>query len=113
MWTAVHIAVKDLRLLARDRVALFWAFGFPVLFALFFGAVIRYNVPSNLKLRHGVVSDEILREVRLGDYDLVITGSPESTRGLKKLLLGDVVEDVIKHTTCPFLIVKKPLTSTA
>jgi len=44
MWTAIHIAVKDLRLLARDRVAVFWAFGFPVLFALFFGAVMRGGV---------------------------------------------------------------------
>jgi len=44
MWTAAHMAVKDLRLLARDRVALFWAFGFPVLFALFFGAVMRGGV---------------------------------------------------------------------
>lgn len=31
------LALKDLRLLLRDPAALFWAFGFPVLFALFFG----------------------------------------------------------------------------
>jgi len=35
------LAMKDLRLLLRDRVALFWVFGFPVVFALFLGAVVR------------------------------------------------------------------------
>lgn len=38
---ALHLALKDLRLLARDPVALFWVFGFPVLFALFLGGVVR------------------------------------------------------------------------
>lgn len=35
------IAHKDLRVLARDRMALFWALGFPVLFGLFFGSIIK------------------------------------------------------------------------
>lgn len=69
----------------------------------------KYVVPSQLKLRHGVVQDEILRELSLGDYDLIVTGSPESSRGLRRLLLGDVVENVIKNTSIPVLIVKKPL----
>jgi ABC-2 type transport system permease protein len=38
VWT---LAAKDLRLLLRDPVALFWVFGFPLLFALFFGSVLK------------------------------------------------------------------------
>ncbi|HEU5074744.1 MAG TPA: ABC transporter permease [Polyangiaceae bacterium] len=38
---AWYLALKDLRLLLRDRMALFWVLGFPVLFALFIGAVVR------------------------------------------------------------------------
>jgi ABC-2 type transport system permease protein len=34
------IALKDLRLVVRDKVALFWALGFPVLFALLMSAVL-------------------------------------------------------------------------
>jgi nucleotide-binding universal stress UspA family protein len=68
-----------------------------------------YVVPSQLKLRHGVVQEEILRELSLGDYDLIVTGSPESSQGLRRLLLGDVVENVIKNSSIPVLIVKKPL----
>src|SRR5262249_27486718 len=33
------IARKDLRLLARNRAAFFWVLGFPILMALFFGAI--------------------------------------------------------------------------
>ena len=39
MRAAWAIAGKDLRLLVRDRRALFWALVFPILFALFFGSV--------------------------------------------------------------------------
>jgi len=41
MNAAVWLALKDLRLLARDRVALFWVLGFPLIFALFLGSVLR------------------------------------------------------------------------
>jgi ABC-2 type transport system permease protein len=34
------IAAKDLKVLSRDRVALFWVFVFPLVFALFFGSVL-------------------------------------------------------------------------
>jgi nucleotide-binding universal stress UspA family protein len=69
----------------------------------------KYVVPSQLKLRHGVVKDEILRELSLGDYDLIVTGSPESSRGFRRILYGDVVESLIKNSSLPVLIVKKPL----
>ena len=69
----------------------------------------RYDVQSHIKLRHGVVTEEIVREVTLNDYDLIISGTPEKTHPLKRVLLGDVVENVIKNTACPFLVVKKPL----
>jgi ABC-2 type transport system permease protein len=39
MRTALTLAVKDLRLLARDRLALFWVLGFPLVMAFMFGAM--------------------------------------------------------------------------
>jgi ABC-2 type transport system permease protein len=41
MRTLLTLALKDLRVLVRDRMALFWALGFPVLFALFFGSIMK------------------------------------------------------------------------
>lgn len=40
MNASLLIARKDLLVLARDRVALFWVVGFPLAFALFFGTVL-------------------------------------------------------------------------
>jgi nucleotide-binding universal stress UspA family protein len=71
----------------------------------------RYEVQSHIKLRRGVVTEEIVREVTINDYDLIITGTPEKTHPIKRVLLGDVIETVIRNTACPFLIVKKPLGS--
>ena len=39
MTNIVHLMVKDLRLLVRDRFGLFWIFVFPLVYALFFGAI--------------------------------------------------------------------------
>ncbi|MBI3830172.1 MAG: ABC transporter permease [Planctomycetes bacterium] len=39
MRAIVTMALKDLRLLARDRFGLFWVFGFPLLLAVLFGAM--------------------------------------------------------------------------
>jgi nucleotide-binding universal stress UspA family protein len=69
----------------------------------------QHNVPSHLILRHGVVSEEILREVSLYDYDLIITDPLDNSLGFLRLFLGDVVEDIIRYTSCPFLVVTKPL----
>ncbi|HEY6725955.1 MAG TPA: ABC transporter permease [Polyangiaceae bacterium] len=44
---AWHLALKDLRLLLRDRVALFWVLGFPVLFALLIGAVVQAGLSGD------------------------------------------------------------------
>jgi ABC-2 type transport system permease protein len=41
MRAAILVALKDLRLLVRDRVALFWVFAFPLLFALLLGSVLQ------------------------------------------------------------------------
>ena len=39
MSAVVTLALKDLKLLIRNRASLFWILGFPLLLALFFGLV--------------------------------------------------------------------------
>lgn len=49
------IAQKDLRLVLRDRAGLFWIAAFPVLFALFLGAVLeRWSGREDLRLSVGL-----------------------------------------------------------
>ena len=48
MRAAWLIARKDLRLLSRDGMALFWVFVFPVGFALFFGSIMKAGVDAEV-----------------------------------------------------------------
>ncbi|MBN2314654.1 MAG: ABC transporter permease [Sedimentisphaerales bacterium] len=54
---ALLLAVKDLRVLLSDKGNIFWVFGFPVLFALFFGAIYSSagEGPSGMKI---AIADE-------------------------------------------------------
>lgn len=55
VWT---IALKDLRLLLRDRIALFWVLAFPLLFSYFIGAVMRVGVDRKIAPLHVAWVDE-------------------------------------------------------
>lgn len=58
-WT---IARKDLRLLLRDPMALFWVLAFPLLFAVFFGAVLEAGVAGKSARWPVVLVDEARTE---------------------------------------------------
>lgn len=49
MSAVLAIARKDLRLLLRDRAALFWALVFPLAFSLLFGAILRTGLDQGPK----------------------------------------------------------------
>jgi nucleotide-binding universal stress UspA family protein len=51
------------------------------------------------------VGEAIVEEARLGRYELLVMGSLGKT-GLKKLLMGSVSEQVVKHAPCPVLVVR-------
>ena len=40
------MAVKDIKLILRDRMSLFFICGFPILMGLFFGLVMAVRVPA-------------------------------------------------------------------
>jgi nucleotide-binding universal stress UspA family protein len=63
------------------------------------------HVSTEVKVRHGAVLQEILREVTEGNYDLVVTGSALS-RGLRTYVLGDVSREIVNRAICPVLVVR-------
>jgi ABC-2 type transport system permease protein len=75
MRAAVLLALKDLRLLLRDRVALFWVFGFPLLFALLLGAVFDAIADGELAPLPVVLVNED-SGVRAGALAAAIAASP-------------------------------------
>lgn len=53
------MAIKDLRLLARDRAALFWILAFPAIFALFLGSIMQaWSARDDVRLTLAIVDGD-------------------------------------------------------
>jgi nucleotide-binding universal stress UspA family protein len=63
------------------------------------------GVPAEVCLRYGSVLEEVLRETRTGNYDLVVTGSALG-HGLRTYVLGDVTREIVNRADCPILVVR-------
>jgi nucleotide-binding universal stress UspA family protein len=61
---------------------------------------------AELRLRHGIVADEILQESQSGDFDLIVLGSSRSAGGLVRALMGDVTRDIVHRAQVPVLVVR-------
>jgi nucleotide-binding universal stress UspA family protein len=64
------------------------------------------GVQANLKLRQGIVIEEILSELKQGEYDLVCMGSPYSGHGLRQFYAPNVTAEVAEAIGCPVLTVR-------
>jgi nucleotide-binding universal stress UspA family protein len=61
---------------------------------------------SELKLRRGIVAEEILREGQVGDHDLIVLGSSRYPGGLVRVFLGDVTREVVGRAQRHVLVVR-------
>jgi len=87
MRAVLAIALKDLRILSRQKPALFWALGFPLLMALFFGAIFSGGSASRSPMPVAVVDQDrsdysrrLIRELRKSDALLVSEAPLDSAR---------------------------------
>jgi nucleotide-binding universal stress UspA family protein len=63
------------------------------------------GVRTEAKLRHGGVLDQVLREIREGTYDLVVTGSALS-RSFRTYILGDITREILNRAICAVLVAR-------
>ena len=61
-----------------------------------------------IKLRRGLVLEEILHEANAGDYDLIVLGSSQGASGLVRALMGDLTRAVVDRSDRPVLVVRPP-----
>lgn len=61
---------------------------------------------SELKLRRGIVADEILLEGKNGDYDLIVLGSSRAAGGIVRALMGDLTREIVTRAERPVLVVR-------
>lgn len=64
-----------------------------------------HGVRAELKIRHGVVTNGILREAVRGDYDLIVLGASGARNTLRGWIMGDITQEVVGNMPCPVLIV--------
>ena len=64
------------------------------------------DVKAELQLRHGVAQDEILREAKKGNYDLIVIGPGPLSGSLRNLVMDNVTAQVVDHAPCPVLVVR-------
>lgn len=63
------------------------------------------GIEAQVQLVHGRPADEIVRYAAKAGVDLVVIGS-RGLNALQEFAIGSVSHKVIKHCTCPVLVVK-------
>ena len=59
------------------------------------------------RLADGNPAAQILQVAQLSNADLIVMGT-QGRRGVSRLLMGSVAEEVMRHATCPVLTVTTP-----
>jgi nucleotide-binding universal stress UspA family protein len=65
----------------------------------------RLGLRAHAKVRHGLVVEEIQKEVQSGDYDLVVIGAYRG-RGWQRILLDDLAHRLVVELDRPVLVVR-------
>jgi nucleotide-binding universal stress UspA family protein len=66
----------------------------------------RLGVPAEVRLRHGIVIDQVLEEVRARDYDLVVTGTSQARGLLGHYIMGDLTRSILNLANVPVLVAR-------
>jgi nucleotide-binding universal stress UspA family protein len=75
----------------------------------------RIAVPVEVRLRHGIVIEQVFEEVRAGDYDLIVTGTSQARGLLGHYIMGDLTRSILNQANCSVLVAragKPPATRT-
>ncbi len=64
------------------------------------------DIVVQMKARVGPVIEEILSEIRVGGYDLLVVGEHRITSALDRILLEDLTGELLDVTPIPTLVVK-------
>jgi nucleotide-binding universal stress UspA family protein len=66
----------------------------------------RIGVSANVRVRHGIVVDQVFEEVREGDYDLIVTGTSQARGLLRHYIMGDLTRSILNRTNSPVLVAR-------
>jgi nucleotide-binding universal stress UspA family protein len=67
------------------------------------------GVQAKLELRHGIVTEEILRSAEINSHDLIVLGAPKPNALSDRILLGRIAPKLLASTKRSTLIVRMKL----
>ena len=66
----------------------------------------RLGVSAEVRLRHGIVIDEVFEEARVGNYDLIVSGTSQARGLLRHYIMGDLTRDILNRANVPVLVAR-------
>jgi nucleotide-binding universal stress UspA family protein len=66
----------------------------------------RLGVSAEVRLRHGLVVDQVFEEVHAGDYDLIVTGTSQARGLLGHYIMGDLTRSILNSANVPVLVAR-------
>lgn len=69
-------------------------------------ALEQLGVTTAIRIRHGLVLDQIFAEVAAADHDLIVTGSSRAGGPLRHYIMGDVTREVVNRASVPVLVAR-------
>src|ERR1041385_8431248 len=64
------------------------------------------GVKAEVRLRHGIVIDQVFEEAGTGDYDLIVTGTSQTRGLLGHYIMGDLTRSIVNRANCPVLVAR-------
>ncbi|HEY0789916.1 MAG TPA: universal stress protein [Chthoniobacterales bacterium] len=65
-----------------------------------------FGVRTAVQVRHGLVVEEILKELKQGGHDLLVLGARPTPPSWRRYLLDDVTREIVYHADRPVLVVR-------
>src|SRR5438046_9334284 len=66
----------------------------------------RLGVSAEVRLRHGIVIDQVFEEVYEGNYDLIVTGTSQARGLLRHYIMGDLTRSILNRANVPVLVAR-------
>ena len=66
----------------------------------------RLGVSADVRLRHGIVINQVFEEAREGDYDLIVTGTSQARGLLRHYIMGDLTRSILNRASVPVLVAR-------
>jgi nucleotide-binding universal stress UspA family protein len=66
----------------------------------------KIGVKAEVRVRHGLVLEQVFAEQRDGGHDLIVTGSSQSRGPFRHYIMGDLTRSIVNRADCPVLVAR-------